>query len=175
MGATFRHRGLVYDAGAPFDAEEGQGTLALDTELDGAELPAGTEIFRDIDFGYVTAVLARPATIYGLRLPARSTIHLYRANPRSPAAVALGVALAPLLILLAVFIVFIGVWELLTGRWRPWRRDGAVDSRPAIRASIHLREPALILSTPLEPGDSINVYANSMIEVIRRQPSEEGD
>ena len=100
MRDRVRYRGLWYRRDVPIDRFEGSGVLAVTTEVDGVRLAAGTPVARDVDLGYVVARLAVPQQVYGVVLPAGTSLHLHRAHPRSRAHWVGTVLIAPLHLLI---------------------------------------------------------------------------
>ena len=143
---SVRHRGLYLRRDRPYG--DGNGVLARDTLLDGVCLPAGTEIVRDEDFDFVMATLVEPLCVRGVDLPVGTVLSLYRANPKSFLdRVMIGLILVPLG---ACYVVVIGGVELVTGAWKPWRREPA--SRPAVEIIAWL------------PGDEVPQRSNRFHE-----------
>jgi hypothetical protein len=164
MSATFRHRGLLYQKDAPFDRDEGAGTLAVDTVLDDVTVPVGSAICRDIDFGYVVAQLSRPTAMLDVRLPAGTSLHLYEANPRGISGWLLLALLGPLLVvLILVWLIPVAVSEIASGQW-PTRDTSPPCPTGPIRAIAYLASPMTLFGQELVKGDSIAFYRSGMIE-----------
>jgi hypothetical protein len=73
-GAFIGGRWVWLRADLPRDDFERSGTLAASTRIRGVRIPAGSEIWVDIDWDDISVRLAAPTDLRGLRLPAGSTL-----------------------------------------------------------------------------------------------------
>ena len=152
MRDRVRYRGLWYRRDVPIDRFEGSGVLAVTTEVDGVRLAAGTPVARDVDLGYVVARLAVPQQVYGVVLPAGTSLHLHRAHPRSRAHWVGTVLIAPLhLLILALLALF-------------WRRRPAPRA-PALRAMAYLRDDATVLGRTWPAGTVIRFSVGGRVDI----------
>lgn len=166
---SFRHRGLRYRRDAPFDRDEGSGTLAEDVVLDGVKLVAGTGVWRDIDIDTVWAQLVENTVIRGFEAPAGAIVELLRAKPRGLLESLMRVLIGwPTLL---VWFLVVGTAELLTGVWKPWQRRGegrAIRRSPTV-ALVRPRTPMVVRGIHLSGQDGTHVLVadDGSLEVIR--------